>query len=186
MIQYHLWMPWIECVSSICSSAGLTFRLSQILDSHDIDDKLRRRCTTTLRKICGLVGILPTSHTLPSGLEVTGNGPHASGGFADVWQGNYNDRVVAIKALRACAADDFNKLKKVGFLRNLRDVFETLASISFSVKKRLFGNVCLMPISFLSWERPPSLFHFVWFLTGWKTETLFNTSRGIQEPIAWY
>jgi hypothetical protein len=66
-----------------------------------------------LRKCVGTWGVLPTSHTLSDKIKVTSDGPHASGGFADVWIGTYKGQGVAIKALRTRGADDLVKVKKV-------------------------------------------------------------------------
>ena len=51
---------------------------------------------------------------LTEGLEKTGDLPEATGGFADVWNGTYNGRQVAIKALRIYNTDDVQAIKKVG------------------------------------------------------------------------
>lgn len=66
-----------------------------------------------LRKLCNAFGILPTSHTLPEGLEILSERPNMSGGFSDVLIGTYKGQKVAVKALRAYTNDDLSKIKKV-------------------------------------------------------------------------
>ena len=56
--------------------------------------------------------LLPTSHIIPGQLIQTTEHPVASGGFGDVWEGIYNDKWVAIKALRVYEGD-MQKVKKV-------------------------------------------------------------------------
>jgi hypothetical protein len=73
----------------------------------------RNRYIAVLRKLCGLAAILPTSYTLTDGLKKTGKFPKAGGWFADVWEGTYKGRKVAIKILRTYAADDVFKVNKV-------------------------------------------------------------------------
>ena len=65
------------------------------------------------RQLCGRTGLLPTSHTIPERLIQTTEHPVASGGFGDVWEGIYDDKRVAIKALRVYKRDGVQKVKKV-------------------------------------------------------------------------
>lgn len=84
----------------------------------ETDDRRKRRYTRTLRKLYGVCGILPTSYMLPEGgVEIVGQLPRSSGGFADVWIGKYGDIDVAVKVLRLSENDDIDKIKKVGHLR---------------------------------------------------------------------
>jgi len=39
--------------------------------------------------------------------------PHTSGGFADIRQGKYRGRTVAVKTLRVGTSDNFEKIRKV-------------------------------------------------------------------------
>ena len=66
-----------------------------------------------VRQFCGWTGFLPTSHTIPEGLIRTTEDPVAGGGFSDVWEGIYDDKRVAIKALRVYKGDDIRKVRKV-------------------------------------------------------------------------
>jgi len=65
------------------------------------------------RQLCGQTGLLPTSHIIPGGLIRTTECPVAYGGFGEVWEGIYDEKRVAIKALRVYKGDDERKLRKV-------------------------------------------------------------------------
>jgi len=70
------------------------------ISDFDLNNKLRIRCSVTLQKLCGAFCLLPNSHVISDGLEITSSSPVASGAFADVYQGTYRGRSVAIKTLR--------------------------------------------------------------------------------------
>ena len=57
--------------------------------------------------------LLPTSHIIPGQFIKTAEHPIASGGFGDVWEGTYNTKWVAIKALRVYKEEDVQKVRKV-------------------------------------------------------------------------
>jgi hypothetical protein len=78
-----------------------------------MDIRQQQKYIIVLRRLCGNSGILPTSYHLNDGIEKSGSVPHGSGGFADVWQGKFRGRRVALKVLRTYATDDINKVKKV-------------------------------------------------------------------------
>ena len=65
------------------------------------------------RQLCGRKGLLPTSHIIPETLVQTTECLTAYGGFDDVWEGIYNDKRVAIKALRIRKEYEVRKVKKV-------------------------------------------------------------------------
>ena len=65
------------------------------------------------RQLCGRAGSLPASHIISENLIRTSEEPVASGGYGDVWEGIYNDKRVAIKALRLYRDDDVRKVLKV-------------------------------------------------------------------------
>ena len=68
------------------------------------------------RQLCGRKGLLPTSHIIPGEFVRTTEYPVAYGGFSDVWEGIYNQKRVAIKALRVYQEHDLRKVKKVPHL----------------------------------------------------------------------
>ena len=65
------------------------------------------------RQLCGQTGLLPTSHIIHEEIIRTTEHPVASGGFGDVWEGIYNDKRVAMKALRVYKKEDVQEVKKV-------------------------------------------------------------------------
>ena len=64
-------------------------------------------------QLCGWLGLLPTSHAIPGRLIQTTEHPVTSGGFADVWEGIYNNKRVAIKAFRVYKDEDVQRVRKV-------------------------------------------------------------------------
>ena len=82
----------------------------------------RIRCSVTLQKICGACCILPDSHVISDGLEVTSASAVACGGFADVFQGSYKGLPVAIKTLRIPAVEE-EELARFKKARKFLDVF---------------------------------------------------------------
>lgn len=63
-------------------------------------DALFRRCLRRLRQVCGYHNILPSSHIISAGLNITGEHAAAYGGFADVWEGMLGSEKVCVKVLR--------------------------------------------------------------------------------------
>jgi hypothetical protein len=92
-----------------CSDVAKTLETSNT----QILPRQRQKYSAVLRKLCGHAAILPTSHTLTDGLKKSGEFAKAGGGFAEVWEGTYRGRKVAIKALRTYATDEVLKVKKV-------------------------------------------------------------------------
>jgi hypothetical protein len=78
----------------------------QILNDPTLQETERNRCSVTLQKLCGACCLLPDSHIISDGLELTNELPIANGGFANVYQGSYRGRPVAIKALKLSQADE--------------------------------------------------------------------------------
>ena len=74
---------------------------------------IRRSSVRILRRVCGLQTILPRSCILSDNISKEGDTAFASGGFADVWKGSYNENPVCIKAFRAYTADNLAEIKKV-------------------------------------------------------------------------
>ena len=63
--------------------------------------------------VCSATERLPTSALLSAGLEKRGNIAVASGGFTDVWRGEYYAMPVAIKAFRIYPAQNLKEAKEV-------------------------------------------------------------------------
>jgi hypothetical protein len=88
---------------------------SQILIKPGLHNKQRAIFLVTLKKLCGACCLLPDSHEISDGLEIISASPVAGGGFADVYQGTYKGRPVAIKTLRTTVIekDGLARIKKV-------------------------------------------------------------------------
>ena len=74
---------------------------------------LRSRSVRILRRVCGLQTILPRSCIISDVISKEGDTAFASGGFADVWKGRYNENSVCVKAFRAYTAGNLAEIKKV-------------------------------------------------------------------------
>jgi len=78
----------------------------------ELDGNLRKQCFYLLYKLCKACELLPATYVLQGELICVGN-IHRSGGFADVSQGEYLGRQVAVKQLRLWAKDEVDKIFKV-------------------------------------------------------------------------
>lgn len=78
---------------------------------------LRRKCLTTLCKVCSRHGLLPRSVQIPLCYNPLDT-PLYHGGYADVWKGEYQGRDVAVKVLKVYSTDDIDKVKQVGYQHN--------------------------------------------------------------------
>ena len=78
----------------------------------ELNEKLRKQCLHLLYKICKDREILPVSYLLQQDL-IHADTLHRRGGFADVSEGDYMGRRVAIKDLRFGTKDGSNKIFKV-------------------------------------------------------------------------
>ena len=76
-----------------------TKREIQAIVLPELDEKLRKQCLHLLYKICKACGMLPASYILRQEFIRVGNVQYY-GGFADVIEGQYLGRRVAIKHLR--------------------------------------------------------------------------------------
>ena len=86
--------------------------VTQLLVLPHLDQKLFRRCSRLLYKICKTHGILPASYVVRPDLTNIGEFGWG-GGFADVSKGEYRGDPVAIKHLRIKTRDEFDKIFKV-------------------------------------------------------------------------
>ena len=84
----------------------------QVLGSLELSSRASRKCLCELRSICGANGILPTSYTITSHLNVESD-PFAFGGFGDVYHGTLDGSRVCIKRVRVYTEDDTKKASKV-------------------------------------------------------------------------
>jgi len=84
----------------------------QVIALPELDQKLRKQCLHLLYKMCKACETLPASYVLQQESLCVGN-LHCYGGFADVSEGEYLGRRVAIKHLRIARKDASNKIFKV-------------------------------------------------------------------------
>ena len=74
---------------------------------------LRRKCLTTLCKICGHHGLLPRSLHIPLCYNRL-DPPLYNGGYAEVWKGSHQGLEVAVKVLKVYLTSDFDEVTRVG------------------------------------------------------------------------
>ena len=84
----------------------------QALTLPGLGGNLRKQCLHLLYKICKASELLPASYVLREELICVGN-IRRYGGFADVSEGKYLGRRVAIKHLRFGTEETFDKIFKV-------------------------------------------------------------------------
>lgn len=85
-----------------------------MLDNPDLNGRLHAQLFQALRQLCGHTGSLPSSYILSAGILQKLHDQHsASGGFADVWLGCYEDQNVALKAFRLYDQDNLQIVRKV-------------------------------------------------------------------------
>lgn len=140
----------------------------QVLQASEYDVTIFKR----FRQLCGWTGLLPTSHTIPEKLVQTTEYPIISGSFGDVWEGIYNDKRVAIKALRVYKTDDVRKVKRVTS-SNISDhplrLWPTIITRSFVRRLRCGSRSPIQTSShFLGFRR--HLHPLVWYPSGCRTE----------------
>jgi hypothetical protein len=87
-------------------------KLAQALDSLDPSCTTSRKCVRELSSICGAAGILPTSYTLSSDLNISRD-PFTEGGYGDVYEGTLGGLKVCIKRVRVYTGDAPEKVIKV-------------------------------------------------------------------------
>jgi len=73
--------------------------------------KIHRRCLRSLRRICGRQALLPSSFQIQLCYDPK-KAPRYYGGFADVWEGQYDGRAVAAKALKVHSTSDSSQIRK--------------------------------------------------------------------------
>ena len=66
-----------------------------------------------VRELCGTFGRLPGSCLINEDLQINREIPFAASAYADLWKGNWNGKMVAVKALRCSDDDDKSGIRKV-------------------------------------------------------------------------
>lgn len=78
-----------------------------------LPQQIHRKCLRYLYRICGRQALLPKSLPIPLCFNPAGTA-QCSGGFADVWKGEYNGKEVAAKGLRIYLTSDLEQIRKAG------------------------------------------------------------------------
>jgi len=73
--------------------------------------------------VCSTIERLPASAVLSAGLEKRGTIAVASGGFTDIWRGDYHGAQVAIKAFRIYPAQNLKEAKEVSIQPSARKAY---------------------------------------------------------------
>ena len=82
------------------------------MSSAAVNPNLKNRCLRILCEVSSTHGILPKSY-FPSGVTLPSGTPHATGGFADVWEGQLDGNRVRVKAFRIQTVTNPQKIKCV-------------------------------------------------------------------------
>ena len=113
--RWHRWsrqdfwtrsIRYVALVSQNLSSTTLA-KTYPTIDPHNAN------FVRALGDVCSATERLPTSAVLKAGLEKRGTIAVASGGFTDIWRGEYNGAQVAIKAFRIYPAQNLKEAKEV-------------------------------------------------------------------------
>ena len=102
----------VSPVSATHLGADEAYLGCKVIALPELDQRLRKQCLHLLYKLCKACEMLPASYTIRQELIRVGN-IHYCGGFADVSEGEYLERRVAIKHLRFATKDAFNNIFKV-------------------------------------------------------------------------
>ena len=84
----------------------------QVVSSATVNPNLRNRCIGVLRKVSPAHGVLPKSY-VHTDVTLSNDIAHASGGFADVWEGRQDGKLVCVKAFRTKTAPNPERIKQV-------------------------------------------------------------------------
>jgi len=110
--QAQMLVDFLHHVSRLCASySDHSKPWSQVLSCSRLDKKLWQRCLRLLSKICNAQAIIPASYILQHEVTYVGSF-HEHGGFAEVSNGQYLGRPVAIKNLKMNKGDP-DKMFKV-------------------------------------------------------------------------
>lgn len=92
-----------------------------MLDS--LESPLRKKSLSALCKICGRQALLPKSLRVPLCYDRSDDALY-SGGYSDVWMGEYQGCKVAVKVLRVYTTSNLNKITSVGHSLNFPRAFQ--------------------------------------------------------------
>ena len=81
----------------------------QVLNIPDLSLWVRVKCLRRMYRTCGRHGLLPKTLEIPICYDRTGY-PRYSGGNADVWEGEYCGRDVAVKVIRTYSSSNLKRV----------------------------------------------------------------------------
>lgn len=77
------------------------------------DPRLRWKCLLALDKVCATYGILPERYPRINNVVVFGDSPEFYGGSADVWRGEVDHHLVAVKVTRRYSTVPISQAQEV-------------------------------------------------------------------------
>lgn len=82
------------------------------MDSLNLASHVQNKCVKLLYRMCAHHSLLPRSLQIELSYNPA-DVPHARGGSADVWKGQYHDLEVGVKVLKTYATSDLQKITHV-------------------------------------------------------------------------
>ena len=95
------------------------------------------------------------------------------GGCADIFMGDFDDGVVALKSLRIFNKDEINLILQVSNVRPILSLHTYKRDCRMFSKKLSYGDNLITRILHNSWDSVRTPFQIVslWFLHGWRMAT---------------
>lgn len=87
----------------------LTHSVNQALEMPDLSPWARNQCLRPLYRTCGRHALLPKTMEISVCYDRTSDTLY-SGGYADVWKGQYHGRDVAVKVIRTYSSSNLEKV----------------------------------------------------------------------------
>ncbi|KAG6883011.1 hypothetical protein C0992_009984 [Termitomyces sp. T32_za158] len=82
-----------------------------LLDMPDINSSFKRELIIGAQRLCKHSGLYPTCYSL-NGIKVTDEDPINRGGFADIYRGEFQGRLVCLKVIRLYQSTDIKDFMK--------------------------------------------------------------------------
>ncbi|KAI0934912.1 hypothetical protein AcV5_006602 [Taiwanofungus camphoratus] len=171
----------IAALMTMEDSAAASFMdlLDQAMDRMEKSCRLYTRVFHTLRRLCASTGTFPSSTILSSSDLVKVNElPVASGGFADVWSGRYQNKSVALKAFRVYEQADLQKIRK----KFIKEAIVWKRLSHPHITPFLGVNTSLFPLCIVSeWMANGNITHFLRKTPGAnRPKLLVDVVRGLE------
>ena len=159
-------------------------RYAQALDGGGLHKRRQKKCLRYLRKLCGTLGILPSSFILEPTFDEREHESFAQGGFSYVYKAATNGRPVVIKTLKVTTTADPKKVHRVSSLVPRTPSSRSRSILSFSSKRSLDGSGF---DTITSYHLLVSHWHLRFcqsYRNGWRMGTSWNLSRPFRIIIA--